>query len=497
MLPELAEKSLQALKWNYLGTAGRVLLQLVAQIALARLLGPEAFGSFATVLLVMGLGSLIAEAGLSSSLIREKEISTSTIRFTFTRLIIIGGAVALSICALAGTLADLFESRRIVPMVYAMTPGLLFQTMGTLSLAILRRDLQYRFIQFAQLAAYSIGFVLIGIPCALAGLGAWSLIIAWNAQCAIASVLLYGKTRHPIRPLLTFNDNGLVKYGMTILGTNIANWIAENLDNLIVAKQFGSKSIGLYSVSYNLVRSPTNHLVASLQQVLFPASAQASREGSDVGRAYLVVLSVVAAVSLPIFVSVSVLSETTILTLYGASWLDAAEILIPLALAMPFHAMMAIGGPVLWGLGRAELELKVQIWIACILLIVLLVTSRYSAAAVAWGVLGVYAMRALWLTWLLAELVKIGLGQLFAAIQGAVLLAVVNAATLSALSVWLASYHIAPPLSLTLCGVVALALDCAVVIAYSKFFLTEDLRLVLNRVIGRFMLRGRDVGMGA
>lgn len=488
MVTGLTANSLQALKWSYLGTAGRVLVQMTVQIALARLLGPEAFGSFATVMLVMGLGSLVAEAGLSSSLIREKEISDNTIRFTFTWLLIAGSAVAVLAYVLAQSLADLFQNQQLVLIVCAMTPGFLLQALGSVSLALLRRALQHRFIQLSQLLSYSIGFALIGIPCAIAGLDVWSLVIAWNVQCALASILLYAKTRHPIRPLIILNDYGLVRYGMSILGSNIANWTIENLDNVVVAKMFGLRSIGLYSMSYNLVRSPANHLVVSLQQVLFPASAQANREGHDLGRAYLVVLSAVALVSLPVFVSIAVLSNETILTLYGTNWLDAAEVLAPLALAMPFHAMMAIGGPVLWGLGRAGLEFKVQIWIACVFLLVLLVASRNSAVAVAWGVLAMYVLRALWLTSLIASFVGIRLGQVCSAVKGGFFLAAVNATALIVISDVLKSHHVAAPLSLTICAAVVIAVDCAVVIAFSKFVLNEELRLLLNRAISRFMV---------
>lgn len=500
MLTGLLEKSLQALKWSYLGVAGRVLVQLIVQIVMARLLGPEAFGSFATAILVMGLGSLVIEAGLGSSLIREKEISDDQIRFAFTWLLISSLAVAVLVCVAAGWFADLFENQKLDRVVFAMSPSLLFQSMGSVSLALLRRNLQHRVVHIAQLSAYATGFALVGVPCAFAGLGEWSLVIAWNVQCALGSILLYAKAWHPIRPLLTLKDHGVVKYGMNLLGTNLANWIAENLDNVVVAKVFGPKSIGLYSMSYNLVRSPTNHLVVSLQQVLFPASAQASREGYDVGSAYLTVLSTIALVSLPVFVSIAVLSEETIVTLYGTSWVGAAELLTPLALAMPFHAMMAVGGPVLWGLGRAGLEFKVQVWIACVLLVVLALTSRYSAVAVAWGVLAVYALRALWLTWLLAECVGIRLGQMCSAVKGGVILAAVNAMVLEVGSIFLKTHHIAAQSSLIACAVPVLALDGAIVIVFSKFVLNENLRMFLSKAVCRFMVFGhadpRNAGTG-
>lgn len=130
----------------------------------------------------------------------------------------------------------------------------------------------------------------------------------------------------------------------------------------MVGRAFGTQALGAYTVSYNLVRTPTNHLVTSIQQVLFPASARSRGTNADYGLTYLLVVWGVSLVAFPVFLSVAALSGTLVDALYGAKWASATPILLPLAIAMPFHAVMAVGGPMLWGRGEAVRELRVNWW---------------------------------------------------------------------------------------------------------------------------------------
>ncbi len=79
----LTRRSLGALKWNYLGTGAKIASQLAIGIVLARLLGPEPFGLIAVAWLMLGLGNLIADSGLSVALVQKEQISARDIRYVF------------------------------------------------------------------------------------------------------------------------------------------------------------------------------------------------------------------------------------------------------------------------------------------------------------------------------------------------------------------------------------------------------------------------------
>jgi O-antigen/teichoic acid export membrane protein len=65
----LADGSLTALKWNYASVGGKIVIQLVVGVVLARLLGPGPFGVYTAVLLVGGTGGLLVERGFDAALV--------------------------------------------------------------------------------------------------------------------------------------------------------------------------------------------------------------------------------------------------------------------------------------------------------------------------------------------------------------------------------------------------------------------------------------------
>ncbi|MDP2265242.1 MAG: oligosaccharide flippase family protein, partial [Thiobacillus sp.] len=155
----------------------------------------------------------------------------------------------------------------------------------------------------------------------------------------------------------------------------------------------GPTTLGLYSLAYTFVRTPANHLVVTLQNVLFSASARAQDNQAGLQRAYLTVVSAISLVVIPVFAGVAAVPYTVIDGIFGHKWLAAAQVLMPLSLAMILHAIMAVTGPVLSGKGAASAEFKVQFWVALALIASLLIAARYSVVAVAWAVCGVYALR--------------------------------------------------------------------------------------------------------
>lgn len=391
--PSLTELSLRAVKWSYLGAATRIVAQLGIQIVLARLLGPEVFGIFAVASLVLGLGIVSIGLGLGSALVQKKEITTDDIRFTFTWSVLSGACMAMLTLLFANDIAAFFHDPRIADVLRGLVPVFIFMSFSIVPQALLKRELTFKVIQSVEITSYLIGFLIVGVSCALLGAGVWSLVGAWVAQTASNTLILFVIRRHAMKPLLTEKGARLRKFGSRVLYTNIVNLVIENLDNLLVGRLLGSTTLGLYSLAYTFVRTPTNHLVLTLQNVLFSASARAQDNRGGLQRAYLTVVSAVSLVIIPVFVGVAAVPYTVIEGIFGHKWLAAAPVLMPLSLAMILHAIMAVTGPVLSGKGAASAEFKVQFWVALVLIVALLFAARYSVVAVAWAVFGVYALR--------------------------------------------------------------------------------------------------------
>jgi O-antigen/teichoic acid export membrane protein len=478
----LTDRSLRAVKWNYLGVLARIVSQLIVQITLARLLGPNTFGLFATAVLAIGVGNVIVEMGLGSALVQKRALSETDIRFAFTWVLISGISIAFAVFLLAEHIAEFFNDHRIAAVLRGLTPVLIVQALTVVPSSLLKRELAFKTIQGVQIVSYIGGFLVIGVGAALLGGGAWSLVAAWIGQTGIAAAILLFIKRHPAK-LLLLEKGALKGFGLRVLITNIANWTIENVDNLLVSRFLGPAALGLYSVSYNLVRNPTNHLVVTLQNVLFPASARAQDNQDGLRRAYLTVLAGVALIAFPLFAGAAAISGTMVAALFGERWVEAGPVLLPLALSMILHSAMT-GSVVLWATNQVEKEMRVQVRVMLILVPVLVAAAQISLIVVAWAVFVLYSLRAAWLVAVILKTLRLTWQHFFSAVKGGFFLAILSVAILQATDRALASLGLESVARLAYdvtIAAIALAL-CGLV--FHRYLIYDDLRPILCSVIG-------------
>lgn len=478
---QLAQRSLTAVKWSYFGVLVRVIAQLIAQIALARMLGPETFGVFAAVLLVLGIGSLFVESGVGAVLIQSKSLPEGHRSAACGAVLINALVVSATVILLRDPLAIFFSEQALSEVIGWIWPAFFLHALSIAPMALLRRDLDFKSIQIIQVLSYLIGFLCVGVLAAWIGAGVWSLVAAWLTQATVTAVL--ANYRRPCFPRFFKLKEGLWMhpFGVRVLLTNLVNWFIENVDNVIVGRFFGSASLGLYSVSYNFVRNPTNHLVTSLQAVLFPASARSQDDNSRLVRAYLTAIAGIALVAFPVFATVAAVSESVTLAIFGARWTGAAAILIPLSLAMPLHALMAVAGPVLWGKGIAGLELKVQALTGVFLTLSLFFASTKEIAFVGWVVLIVYFLRWLGMTYVLAVSLNMSTFSLFRVLRGPLALALVLAPALVYVDSFF--FNFSPMHRLLIDVFVAAFFFLLLILVFPSFFVSHEIRSLILRLL--------------
>ncbi|MCC6609980.1 MAG: lipopolysaccharide biosynthesis protein [Burkholderiales bacterium] len=481
----LIKHSVRALKWSYVGVAARVVLQIASQIVLARLLGPAAFGVVTAAVLVILIAGIVAELGLGTALIQAPSIDSTDIRSAFTRVLLAAAIMSMVILLGADLVAALFGNPQVAAVLRWMTLAMIFQACGAVSLGLLRRRLDFKTIQVAQVSSYFVGFFLIGVTCAWLGAGEWSLVAAWVSQTFLASVIQYARVRHELAPRLRSGPAALTGFGLRTVGASFANWSVENLDNLMVGRAFGTTTLGAYSIAYSLVRTPVNHIVFSLQQVIVPFTARAQEDREMLRKAYLTLLWAVAVVTMPTFFGLGVLAPTAIDALYGSAWSEAIPLLLPLALAMPLHAVQAVGGPVLWGSGEVGREIHVTGWVVVLLILVLLIASRISAIAVAWSVWLVYLVRAIWITGKVSTLIGLRLSKALSMLRGGIVVGCATAATLYAANAGMEYAGLASAYRLG----VAVALGAAVlplcVVLFFRMIFPAELAVPMREILNR------------
>ena len=395
-MKHLGTRSVGALVWGAGGTAARMVMQIVAQVVLARLLGPEQYGIFAIGAIVIGFSNFLSDVGLAYGLIQKDEVEADDIRFVVCWQWILGVVVAASVWLASGWIAASFGEARAQSVIGWLAAVCLLNALAAPALNLLKRELDFKRIQVAGAISYFVGFFVVGIPLAVSGMQVGALVAAWLTQATLFLLFIFGAVRHPLRPLLWYPQAAAQwRYAASVLSTNMLNWLVVNADRAIVARAFGTHDVGLYATSFNLVYAPGSALAGVLQPVLFSAASRISSDRERLSQAYRSALAMVCVTVVPAFAAIAVLAAPLVSMLFGPKWESAAPLCVPLALAMPMLVIVSISTPVLWTRDHITRELRLQLPMLALVIVAGLAAAQYSLLAVAWAVSCVHLVRAM------------------------------------------------------------------------------------------------------
>ena len=481
----IGEKSISAIFWGGGGSVLRILLQFGAQITLARLLGPEQYGLFAIGAIVLSFSNFFSDIGLAYGLIQKAQVTNDDIRFTFTWQVLLGTGVTIAVAMSANSIALFFGDERSAEIIRYLSVICLLNALAAPSLNLLKRNLDFRRIQIAQISSYIVGYVLVGIPLAMSGAQVWALVAAWLIQVGLMTTLLYVATRHSVRPLVWCEGaRSQLAYGGTVLATNMTNWMINNIDRVVVGRVFSSREMGLYATPYNLLYNPTTSLLGVIQPVFFSSSARIADQPGKIAAAYRSLIGAVCMFILPIFAGAAAVAETFVLALYGTAWQQSAEVFRPLALVMPLFLIWGLSTPMLWTAGHVSREFRSQLPLALAWIAVSWGAAQISLAAVGWATLVLFALRCAVILGSVIRLLALSLGAIWKAAQGGIAISAIIAFGLYFLDIVFRS--LSPLPAIWLLGDILSALLIAVcTLAVAPTLCAPDLAALLLRLTQR------------
>jgi O-antigen/teichoic acid export membrane protein len=201
---------------------------------------------------------------------------------------------------------------------------------------------------------------LTSIALAIAGFGAWSLVLGYLAGSVALTVMLW--TMIPWRPKLRpqrAHLRSMLSFGGKLTGVSLITAIETNLDYLFIGRVLGATDLGLYSLGFRLPELLILNLSVVAGQVLFPAFASVDR--ADLGRAFHLSLRYTLMIALPMAAALAVLAHPFIIALFGDQWersVPAMRVLTLYALAV---AVAIPGGTVLKATNRAGILLTLSL----------------------------------------------------------------------------------------------------------------------------------------
>jgi PST family polysaccharide transporter len=276
---------------------------------------------------------LLRELGLSTATIQRAEITHAQISVLFWINASAGVLMAGLLAVLARPIAWFYRTPELTNLVLVISLGLPLGGFAVQHLALLQRQMKYGTLAVIDLVSTASG-VVAAIVCAWRGGGYWALAvmpIVGQTVTLAASWIACGW--RPGMPRRGTGVRTMIDFGGHVAGFGVMNYLARNLDNILIGKFLGAGPLGLYSRAYGLLMMPLRQLNAPLAAVAVPALSRVASAPERYRPAYCEAVQQIQMICVPGTVLLICCADWVILLALGSQWRDAAGIYALLGLA--------------------------------------------------------------------------------------------------------------------------------------------------------------------
>ena len=341
----LKKQAVNGVKWTSISSMIVAILQILQVSILARLLSPSDFGLMAIVMVVIGFTRIFSDMGISNAIIHHQDTSHNQLSSLYWLNIASGGTMFVILVALSPIIANFYNQPELIRLLILLASSFIILAIGNQHRILFQKELNFKFIAKVEITSSVLSFI-IAVTSALTGQGVYSLAYAMLTKALVSSIcfLLFGLKIH--KPSLTYKHSEIKKYinfGMFQMGDNSVNYFASQIDTVIIGRILGIESLGIYSISKQLVTRPLQIINPILTKVAFPTMAKIQNDQNKLKNLYLKLISILCTISFPLYGLLILFTPEVILLMLGEKWLVAVPIMRILALSV---AIVVIGNPI-------------------------------------------------------------------------------------------------------------------------------------------------------
>jgi O-antigen/teichoic acid export membrane protein len=371
--------------WTAIGRYIHFFFQIGITAVLARLLEPADFGVVGMVVVYTGFVDLLAEFGLSATIVQKRYLDReglSTVFWLSTLIGLILMGVTLLLSPLIEAFFD-FEGLRIVIQVMSIT--LLLSAMSVVLHGKLQQRLAFKELAITEIFTSALAGC-VGIVLAFQGWGYWALVLQGISFKLFRLVWLYFYERW--LPLFTIKPSvmrDVFSFSGNVLGFRSINYWARNADNLLVGRFLGAAQLGFYNQAYKLMMYPIQLITNIITPSLQPVFATVQDEPRKMTPAYLKILELVALITFPTGLFLSLFAGPIIRLLWGDQWIESIPVFEVLAILTMFQPVVSTSGSVFLARNRANLLFKLGIVNSLIMIAGISIGLAFGIVGVAYG----------------------------------------------------------------------------------------------------------------
>lgn len=349
--------------WNGIQVFVNKSFSFIVKLILAKLLFPELFGIIGMAAVFIEFIKAINEMGISAALIQRKEAELTEIHYEtafWTGVvwsILMFGLVALVVSPFASWFYDQPILAKIMPI---LALSILLSPIVMIHKVKLTRAMNFKRLAIINNTS-SIFAGLLSITLALMGFGVWSLVFNSVAAACVSIPLFLITTRW--LPGLNWDRQAFMdifSFGMFTAGTSIVGVLLSNFDYLLVGKFVSAAALGTYTMAFILTDTVRSQIMSVVNSVMYPVYSQSQGDLPLLREYYLNVVKLNSLIVFPVMGVLLIYADPLIPTIFGDKWTPSVLPAQILAVSVMVHMMANSNTILIRGVGRADMEFKLQ-----------------------------------------------------------------------------------------------------------------------------------------
>ncbi len=357
----LRRQALASLLWASLQQVSGQAINFVVSMVLARLLLPDDYGLMGMIYIFITISSSLAEAGMSSSLVRmrrPRQEDYSTVFFGNLFLCLLMYAV---IFVAAPFIANFYGKEVLTCIIRVYSVTIILNSVSAVQVARMVKKLRFK-KQMTLSIPSLVANAAVSIILAWMGYGVWSLVWGGVAKSAVYSAQLWIYSRW--RPSPVFVRESFDRhfgFGMKMVATNLLSSLSASLYPFVIGKFFSSAQTGYFTQAETLKQLPISTLITPLSKVIYPVMSNVQSDDGKLRNIYAKMEQFCVIAVLPIMVLGMALSGQVLHLLFSERWVAAAPYL-EIACLIGIFSMPGICNIYIFNIkGRNGLMLKINI----------------------------------------------------------------------------------------------------------------------------------------
>ena len=389
MEQSLKQKTLYAIIWNATQRYGSLLIAFITNIILARILGPDDFGTIGILTVFIAVATSITESGFNSALIQRQNVKHIDYCTIFYWNLSVSVLLVILIIICSNHIGYYFNSQTLGNYLRIQSIVLIINSLCIVQTTRLMKFLRFKILAVRTIIATLLGSI-VGVFLALNGYGVWSLVWQQITISLVGAILLWSISDW--RPSLIYSwasFRNMFSFGAYIFISSICFTIYTNLQSFIIGKAFSIKELGYYSQAKKLESVAVDGTGSVLNTVLFPVYATVAHDRERHRNIVRKNINIITYLTFPTMAVLCLTAPLIIPILFSERWLPSVPMFQILCLMGLMSPLNMANVEIFRSLGNGKVYLWLQVIKRAIGISFILFSVQFGLYSMLWSIVAI------------------------------------------------------------------------------------------------------------